>query len=362
MSKFNFFAPLAVEHWDWRSPESPGIGGSETALVELSRRLGARGHDVTVYAPTPHDCTDDGPTKWRVLEEANFWDKGIWYIARAPYAVDNLGPISGQSVWLRCDDISYGQPPHANAITPHRSGKLDWVLAMSPVHRRSLLEQYPFLDQRRVLALGGGISSDRIRTLAPEERDPYRLIWTSSPDRGLEVMIDIFQRAREFEPRLHLHIHYGWNNCEKAIEADPKHPTAKLRAKIMAMDQTNVIWEGRTTKAELYKSYMQSNLWVYPTQFLETFCVACCEAQAMGAIPITNPTWGLGHNVGHGMLIRGRNDDPLTQARYIMAILQLVRNPGLAEKIRSDMQEWALERYNWDIIVSGHEALAKECA
>ena len=362
MSKFNFYAMMAVEHWDWRWPESPGIGGSEVAITEISRRLGDRGHDVTVYAPVPTDCTDDGPVKWRVLEEANFRDPGVWYVCRAPMALDKFGPISGQSVWLRCDDMSYGVTPHPNAITPHRASKIDWALAMSPVHRKSLLDQYPFLNASRVVVLGGGIDSDRIVKLEPEERDPYRLIWTSSPDRGLEVMLDIFQRAREFEPRLHLHIHYGWNNCDAAIAADPKHPTARLKAKVMAMDQTNVVWEGRTTKAELYKSYMQSNLWVYPTAFLETFCVASAEAQAMGCIPICPPIWALGHNVGHGMLIRGHNEDPLTQARYVMAIVQMVRNPELCDEIRKSMIPWSLERFSWEPIVTGHEALARECA
>ncbi len=353
---------MHCELWDWRSPEDPGIGGSETALVEISKRLGVRGHDVTVYAPIMDDTTDDGPTRWLPLEAADFREKGVWYVARAPHSLDRFGPISGQSIWLRCDDISYGQFPHMTAITPHRAGKMDWMLTMSPVHRRSMLEQYPFLDSKRVLSMGGGIDSDRISKLDPEERDPYRLIWTSSPDRGLDVMLDIFQKAREFEPRLHLHIHYGWDNCDKAIAADPKHPTARLKAKIMAMDQTNVIWEGRTTKTALYKSYMQSNLWVYPTSFLETCCVACMEAQAMGAIPITNPTWGLGHNVGHGVLIRGRNDDPLTQSRYMMSILQLTRNPELCEKLREDMQLWALKTRDWNHIVDGHESLARECA
>ncbi len=362
MSKFNFHAMMHAEKWDHRSPEYPGIGGSETAIVSISRSLGSRGHDVTCYAPIPDDCTDDGPVKWRPLEEANFNDSGIWYVCRAPMALDNFGPVEGQSVWLRCDDISYGFPPHNNALTPHRMGKLDWLLAMSPVHRKSLCEQYPFLDSSRVVVLGGGIDSARISQLEPEERDPYRLIWTSSPDRGLEVMIDIFQRAREFEPRLHLHIHYGWNNCDIAIACDPKHPTARLKSKIMAMDQTNVVWEGRTSKTELYKSYMQSNLWVYPTAFLETCCVAVMEAQAMGAIPITTPIWGLGHNTGHGRLIRGRNSDPLTQARYMMAILEFTSNPELCEKVREGMQTWALERYNWDKIVEGHESLARECA
>jgi glycosyltransferase involved in cell wall biosynthesis len=248
------------------------------------------------------------------------------------------------------------------AMTPHRAGKTDWVLTMSPVHRASFLEQYPFLDPAHTIALGGGISTDRIEKLAPEERDPYRLIWTSSPDRGLEIMIDILQRAREFEPRLHLHIHYGWDNCDKAIATDPKHPTARLKAKIMGMDLTNVVWEGRTTKTALYKSYMQSNLWVYPTQFCETFGVSACEAQAMGAIPICPPIWGLGHNVGHGMLIRGRTDDPLVQSHYVMGILRLVRDPQLCTEIRETMCDWALERFDWNRIVDGHESLARECA
>ena len=73
------------------------------------------------------------------------------------------------------------------------------------------------------------------------------------------------------------------------------------------------------------------------------------EAQALGAIPITNPLWALRDNVKHGIFIDGDADaDPLTQARYTAEIIRLTIQPQIQEQLRPQMMQDAKETFNWE--------------
>jgi glycosyltransferase involved in cell wall biosynthesis len=364
-----FYCPNSFEDWDWRSPENPGIGGSETAVVELSRRLARRGHDVKVYTTIPRATSPDGQDDWRggvlwndIREPVNTRQSGLWIVCRSPGSADLFQPREDLRLWLQCQDTHYGEAPNVGAITPLRAAKYERILALCPTHRKWLLGHYPFLDDRKVACSSNGISSDRIDALAPIERDPFRLIWTSSPDRGLEHTMNVFVRAREFEPRLNLHIFYGWDNLEKVFKRNPHHLGIKLRERLMAMDQTNIFWRGRMGQSQLWEEYQRASFWMYVTVFTETSCITCMEAQALGAIPITAPIWALGHNVRHGVLIKGNASDPLTQTRYVQTLLNLVSDPERCERLRGEMMPWARERFSWERVVDDYERMIYEDA
>jgi len=349
-----FLCPNSFETWDWRSPDYPGIGGSETAVVELSRRLASRGHNVTVYAPVKKDTVDDpAGVSWNTCDAASTDQPGLWIVCRSPKTVDLFQPNSNQEVWLQCQDVYYSEATGGGEITEERANKFSKILALCPTHADYLAVSYPFLAN--VAISSNGIKTDAMNKLAPVERDPHRLIWTSSPDRGLENLLSIFARAREYEPSLNLHVFYGWNNIDKVIAKDKSNPWAKLKERIARLPQDNVFWHGRTGQTELWQEYLRASLWVYPTTFTETSCISCMEAQALGAIPICPPLWALKHNVRYGISLQGVADDPLEQCRYVGAILRLVRNQDLCRQIRREMMPWALEHFDWEKIVDQYE-------
>lgn len=346
LHRIHFFSPKTLEEWDYQSAETKGVGGSETAVIELSKRLARRGHNVTVYAPVPCFKVD----QWQHSDTADFTQPGIWIVCRSPSTLDNFGFRSDQRIWLQCQDVDYRE-----ALTPDRAAKCERVLALCPTHREHLLTKYPFLTPDQVVVTSNGISSDRIAKLPPQERDPYRLIWTSSPERNLSEMLQIFARAREFEPRLNLHVFYGWQGIDRMMEIDKGNAHWKrLKESILSQPQAGVTWHERVSQPQLWAEYQKSNIWCYGTQFQETSCINCMEAQAFGAIPICPPLWALAYNVAHGMSIRGLPTEPMTRARYVKAILDLVANPELCEQIRKPMIPWALQKFDWDKVVDQH--------
>lgn len=398
------YAPLHFEPWDFRTPDTTGIGGSETAVGETARRLAERGHEVTVYAPLADGCPEfDGKARWRHVRDADFTQPGLWILHRCPSALDEFAEEHlGQTTWLVCQDVFY-PPQLSDGLTPERSAKLDRCLPLCTAHEKWLLEKSPELKGKLFLSSNGirgdlildicgyscpscrdgaAISEsgcldcgrpDSIRVMMADGnggcypritrregivRDPYKLVFTSSPDRGLVPLLKIFKRAREWEPRLTLSAAYGFNNIDRC---EGKH-WKQVRAECEKwMDQPGVTWLGRMPQEQLYREFLSAGLWVYPTTFTETSCISCMEAQALGAIPITVPLWALADNVRHGVFLQGDPvNDPLCRARYVGEILRLTRDVSLQESIRSEMMPYARQRFDWERVVDQWEGWAQE--
>jgi glycosyltransferase involved in cell wall biosynthesis len=216
---------------------------------------------------------------------------------------------------------------------------------------------YPFVDRAKLYTRGCGIASDRIESLPWVPRIPFQLIWASSPDRGLDDTITVFRMAREQEPRLSLHIHYGWQGVEVAASKMPDSPLATLKERCFSGDQTNIIWHDRTSKTALLESYQRSGIWCYCSTAPETGCVTAQEAQALGCIPVFNPIWALKDKVRNGIAIVGEPSNPATLERYRDAILWLVKHPESADEIREQMIPTALQEFDWELSIDLHEQL-----
>lgn len=339
--KVHFYSPNRIEPWDFHNLEK-GIGGSEVSHIELSWRLAQMGHQVTSYTELPGKPNRWRGVRWRDLSEADLSKDGLWIIYRQPSALRDFEPTSKRKAWLVCQDVIYHDwGPEVE--------KAERVMALCRTHQAYLEQTVPHLNGNLCLS-SNGVRVDLINELPLVERNPKRLIYSSSPDRGLAMLLTIFERAREQVEDLELHIFYGLDNIEMISEKHgsrgPWQASFDTYEKAKKMD--GVTWHGRTGQRELYQEFMKSGLWVYPTDFTETSCCSCMEAQAMGAIPITRPYWATLDNVKWGVFIEGSPaNDALVRARYVDAIVRVASNPSNQDMIRYPMMEEARQRCDW---------------
>jgi len=357
MSTFIFVSEPTYEQWGWRNPDTEGIGGSETSHIEMSRRLARRGHSVISFAPTfsPPEV-DDAGVVWRDFSELDYSLRGTWIVYRAPKIVDRIP--EGQTVWHICQDVNYPD------FYDERISRFSRIVALCNEHAAFLREQFPHAADRIVIS-ANGIKSDLIYELAehPPKRNPKRLMYASSPDRGLTTLLTIFQRAREIVHDLELHVFYGFNNLEKIAETP--HPRRDLVVENVRMikemlEAPGVHQHGRMAQPLLLQEWMKSGIWCHPSDFTETSCITSMDAQACGAIPITRPFWAIGENVKHGIVMHGETWDSLVRARYVWEIVKLASDPESQDQIRAEMMPWALRRFNWERVVDQWEDWARE--
>lgn len=357
--RFIFYSPVAFEKWNWENSVKKGIGGSETSHVEMAWRLARRGHEVITYAPIPkRSPTSWRNTKWYPLEKVDTKLKGIWILYRCPDFVDKFPPIAkrvDQKLWLMMQDWDY--PEWLGKDGERRIKNTDLIITLCKAHGRDVIAKHPLI-KKNIWLTSNGIKTDLIAEVEKKKikRDPYRIMYASSPDRGLLQGLKIFTKVKEYIPQATFHCFYGFNNFNKLIKNAPHSRLAKLKAEIMPfLKQDGVFFHGRVSQPTLYKEWFKSGIYLYITDFCETSHISGQEAQAMGAVPVFSPVYAQGENIAHGVKIAGFSLDPLTISRAAGEVIKLMSAPQLQDAIRPDMMRWARERFDWENFVTQWE-------
>lgn len=304
-----FYTGPAYEDWTPKTIRERGNGGSETMCCELAKRLADMGHAVRVFGQPDEEGTYDSV---QYLHHDRWGDVSgdVLVCSRIPGAVDS-GEFDLRLLWVH--DVHCG-----DELTRARILKFDRVLALSNWHKQNLLNVYPMLDAERVIVTRNGISLDRFKDFAgasdglesppqflPSDapaliRNPSRAIYSSSPDRGLRLALELWPRIREKVPDAELHVFYGFENWEKSADQWAGHPElcrAALEQVKAGLNQPGVFYHGRVHPKQLAQEFLKSGVWFYPTWFAETSCITAMEAQAAGCRVVTSALAALDETV-----------------------------------------------------------------
>ena len=173
---------------------------------------------------------------------------------------------------------------------------------------------------------------------------PHRYIYTSSADRGLDNLLRLIPRVHAEFPETTLHIFTSIKNTAKGDESD-------LQRIIDSLDYVTL--HSRVSQEELSHELLISDVWLYPTAFTETYCIAALEAQAAGLLCATTDVAALKEIVGdRGILIPGSGNDESVQELLLTNLLSTLHNPQLKASYQKRGQDWALTQ--------GFDELAEE--
>lgn len=357
MATIYMINPRHYEPWCWSSPDNPGIGGSETFVCEIAWRLAERGHSVTVYAPLPDDKYGlYRGAVWRDLTEFDPTRDGLYILVRGIELLDRFDYNPQQSLWAVFQDVDTLEP-----WKEEWADKLDRIIGLCATHCQYLKAAHPAFADLVEESRNGirGDLVDQVCNIYRPERNQHRLMYASSPDRGLMGLLQAFRLIRFMVPDSELHVFYGWDNLN-TIRSRTSVKWQHERTLKLA-DQPGVFLRGRVGQPELYREWLQTGLMVAPTNFLETGYISLMEAQALGAIPICNPVWAASEYQIAGIQIEGDAErDALTLRRYAMAAVYLMQNPEGQEEIRGPMQAEARKRFDWAGVVNAYCDWIKE--
>ncbi len=364
MAKIAFWLGSAFEPWDPRSAiRDKGIGGSEIAAIRMSQELAKLGHEVVVYADVLTQDFGQGVVWWPYqtvlsdLREGRKIECDLFVSSRVAEARQRLSPICRRA-WLWMHDLHCG-PDWENLIgTTH-----DRILCLSEWARRKFLDTYPGVDERQVSLSRNGVDSIRFEEQRPGAQHgrlraglcPLTVIYSSSPDRGLDRLLGLWPQIRDLSFRgpggmpAELHVYYGFENWKKlAARRDNSHieirRIASLEAKLGAT--AGVFVHGRVGQVELARAFLNSHLWLYPTDFPEISCITAMEAQMAGCKIVATKFAALPETAPNAWFV----DPPVHTAKYEREFLAATREALIDDTAMSGgahLWPWAKVAAQW---------------
>ena len=178
--------------------------------------------------------------------------------------------------------------------------------------------------------------------------DEIRLIYTSTPQRGLNVLLPVFEKLAEKYPNIHLDVFssykiYGWDDADKQFE--PLYEKCR--------NHPQITYHGFQPN-EVVREYLQkAHIFAYPCTWTECNSRSLIEAMSAGLVCVHPNKGGLVDTAG-GMTFMYQSSDDLNQHAHIF--LQALEN-AISIAHREDVQQYlrfvktyADTRYNWQKI------------
>lgn len=339
-----------VGEWSPASVKT-GVGGSEEAVIHLSQELKKLGWKVTVYANPGPDAGDHEGVMYLPYYKLNPFDEfNVLILWRTIGAVDFNPKAKLTMVWMH--DV-----PNIADFTPERVNKVDKIAVLSEFHKSLLKisENGTVVDMpsKKVFLTSNGII--KMKPSKRVKRDPKRMIYCSSPDRGLIYLLKMWPDIIKEVPDANLHVFYGFDTYDVLHAGNP----ARMKWKQMildAMKQPGIVYHGKVGHTELQKEFAQSGIWAYPTDFDEISCISAMKAQALGAIPVTTTQGALKETVRNGIKVDMNMLLPESQEEYKKQLIKMLKNTKNQEELRPSMMKWAQEYFLWSKVAQQWDA------
>lgn len=191
------------------------------------------------------------------------------------------------------------------------------------------------------------------------DNEKIRIVYTSTPQRGLQILVPVFKHLAAKYPDIHLDVFssfkiYGWEDADKQFEP--------LFNEIM--DHPQMTYHGFVPNAEVKEHLNKSHIFAYPSIWLETSCRSMLEAMSAGLVCV-HPNFGALPETSGGLNIMYRGDfDDMNHhcnilVQHLEAAIRLVKNKQTEQSNRFN-KVYVDGRYNINRIVSQWEVMLSD--
>jgi glycosyltransferase involved in cell wall biosynthesis len=264
-----------------------GLTGTDGSFLSYAKFMAARGHDVTLFCAENPQTTTWGKVKVRPFPERasidDTWDAALTW--NEPAALDVVSPKVVRICDMQFNDFTYVKGPEyawVDAFGPASTSLGNRLKHMGPPAHIPWYTMYNGCDPT-------------VYDAAPKV--PGRCIYTSSPDRGLHLVLDQWPRIREAVPYAELRVFYHsmahwFQSIPGLISAPQENLREHGRRAMFVRDRLSlpgVIHIGSISRDQLALEYSEAKVLAYPCdpfQYTEGYGVAIIEGCASGAVPV----------------------------------------------------------------------------
>lgn len=246
--KINFVVNSVFSGWE---PTDTRLGGTEDSVREWAKELQKRGHEVHVY----RNGRGNGLPNYHEREE--YMGEGDICINVKSY---DIKPSGDRMFYLtnEVDAAKYDLSMYEGVILPSQ-----WAVDNLGIKHKN------------IQILPHGYDPEKIY---PGKKIPKQCFYASSPDRGLNTLLEVWPRVYEAHPDATLLLTYG----------------------VEGADSPGIINLGEVDEETMNEVYRTSDIWCHPADGGELFCMTGIKAQVAGCWPVVIPVMALSETVRYG--------------------------------------------------------------
>lgn len=363
----------------WGDPR--GLTGSEISFFRIAQEMSKLGHDVHIFT-FGHDGPP--PPSWEGVHVHPFkelYAPGVGEFFDAAYSwneAEVLRPLPSSVLRLcnlQINDFVHCRPGFGDIVdvwtSPSESHR-QMVLSKPahPIHLYQGDRPYSYIpDPDRWVVLTNGCDPSNYDRLYDSgvEKVPGRVIWGSSPDRGLHWLLQEWPKIRRAAPHAHLKVFYKVMKWADNIIAHPfGDPTIMeqirrayyIKEALRRLAPLGVELVDSVSRREIDRQMAEAEVLAYscdPVSWTEGFSVTLMEGCAAGSFPVTTAVDALPEIYGgHIPMVPVPVSEHMSE--FSDLVIRGLTDPAYREEVNGRARALALQ-YSWDTLAARLEAI-----
>jgi glycosyltransferase involved in cell wall biosynthesis len=338
------FLPSSTVPFHGRTLEDRALGGTETGVIRLAQALEELGHEVSVIS----QCPNPPLTKPLYLPRAqlpNILDTDILVVVREWLPVFSSIRSKRRLFWT---GDAPDQPQTLGLGDRRVVRAIDGLLTVSNWQADEIANASGF-PRDKMWVVRNGVHPPYFEQSINRQR--RRLIYSSTPYRGLVHLPRLFRRIREQVPDAELAVFSGYDVYADRPGAVPHGYSAlvaelkNIRTELESIG--GVLYSDSINQRDLAREFLSSSILAYPNTFAETGCITAMEAMRAGCVPVTTRLGALPETISDGgVLIDGLPGTPEYDDLFVSQSVKLLTDDEAWRRLSTRAVHCA-KSYTW---------------
>lgn len=278
--------------YDDNTLRKQGLGGSESAVIYVSRELAVLGFDVTVF----NNCIDSNHSKPGTYDGVRYIDNSEAKTHKEDYDIvivsrtilpftNNEYPFIHRAnckriLWLH-DTFIEGDQIMEQLVM---EGRIDHIFTLSDWHTTYILNSahgprrnFEVLKKKVFQTRNGAVC--HIPEVDITKKDRNHFVYNSSATKGMIPLVEnIWPEIKKEIPEARLTVIGGYYRFREGAEPDAQENTVSQLAKRQDLNDLGITFTGVIKQQEIAKILANASMMLYPGAFPETFGISTLES------------------------------------------------------------------------------------
>ena len=176
---------------------------------------------------------------------------------------------------------------------------IDKIVCLTDWHKNLFISQYSCLQNKiKIIKNRINIINFNNKNISLDIKVKNKFVWSSRPERGLNILLDLWPKILEKMPDATLDI-CSYNNFTQET----------MYIKNIIDNNPNITYHGKLNTKELYKLINNADYWLYTCTWPETSCITAMEMLMCEVVCLYYPVAGLVNTIGdYGIKVERGNE------------------------------------------------------